>query len=40
MERLRELGGFDDDLRIEAQKGDARLGKATLDPHSDWPVEL
>ena len=35
MERLRQLGGFHHDLRMEVQKGHARLRKGVFYPKPD-----
>jgi hypothetical protein len=40
MERLRQLGGFHDDPRMEVQKGDARLCEGAFYPKPDGPIEL
>jgi|SRR5271157_404092 len=40
MERLRQLGGFHHDLRMEVQKRHARLRKGALYPKPDGPIEL
>src|SRR5258706_7211863 len=40
MERLRQLGGFHHDPRIQMQKRHARLRKSAFDPEPDAPVEL
>ena len=40
MERLRQLGGFDHDLRVEVHKRHTRLGKGALHPKPDGPIEL
>ena len=39
MERSRQLGGFDHDLRIEVQKQHALLRKRALDPEPDTAIE-
>ena len=40
MERLRQLGGFHHDLRMEVQKGHARFREGTFDPKADGSIEL
>jgi hypothetical protein len=40
MERLRQLGGFHDDPRMEVQKGDARFREGAFYPKPDGPIEL
>ena len=40
MERLRQLGGFHHDLRIEVQKRHARFGKGVFYPKPDGPIKL
>jgi hypothetical protein len=40
MERLRQLGGFHHDLRMEVQKGHARFSKGALYPKPDCPIQL
>jgi hypothetical protein len=40
MERLRQSGGFHDDLRMEVQKRYARLCEGAFYPKTDGPIEL
>jgi hypothetical protein len=40
MERLWQLGGFHDDLRVEVQKRHARFRKGAFYPKPDGPIEL
>ena len=40
MERLRQLGGFHHDLRMEVKKGHARFRKGAFYPKPDGPIEL
>jgi hypothetical protein len=40
MERLRQLGGFHDDLWMEVQKRDARFRKGAFYPRSDRAIEF
>jgi hypothetical protein len=40
MERLRQLGGFHHDSRMEVQKGNARFSQGALYPKPDWPIEF
>ena len=40
MERLRQLGGFHHDMRMEVQKRDARFGEGALYPKPHSPIEL
>ena len=40
MERLRQLGGFHHDLRVEVQERDARFRKGVFYPKPDGPMEL
>jgi len=40
MERLRQLGGFHHDPRMEVQKGHARFREGAFYPKPDGPIEL
>ena len=40
MERLRQLGGFHHDLRMEGHEGHARFREGAFYPKPDGPIEL
>ena len=40
MERLRQLGGFHHDSRVQVQKRHARFRKGAFYPKPDGPIEL